>query len=102
MTFPDVLKAFLEVGMLGLCAIMMCVIFYENHKRSHQTDDEKNKLLVDNFKSLNNKMDNMVSSITNQNNRFVEIQEKTMCLSDSLKKNLQHIDESLKQEDHGF
>ena len=76
MTFPEVFKAFLEIGILGLCAVMMIIIFYENHKRSHQTDDEKNKLLTDNFKGLNDKMDNMVNNITAQNNRFIEFQEK--------------------------
>ena len=63
MTFPEVFKAFLEIGILGLCAVMMCIIFYENHKRSHQTDDEKNKLLTDNFKGLNEKMDTMDAEI---------------------------------------
>lgn len=74
--FTDVVKAFLEIGLLGLCAVMMIIIFYENHKRSHKTDDEKNKLLTDNFKGLNTKMDNMVNNITAQNNRFIEMQEK--------------------------
>ena len=74
--FANVLKAFLEVGLLGLCAVMMIIIFYSNHKRSHKVDDEKNKLLVDNFKNLNIKMDNMVEGITEQNKRFVEFQEK--------------------------
>ena len=63
--FTEILKAFLEVGLLGLCAIMMIVIFYENHKRSHQTDDEKNKLLTDSFKGLNAKMDNIVANKDN-------------------------------------
>ena len=74
--FTEVLKAFLEVGLLGLCAIMMIVIFYENHRKSNETDDKKNALIVDNFKSLNAKMDNMVNGITEQNRRFVEFQEK--------------------------
>jgi len=74
--FTEVLKAFLEVGLLGLCAIMMIVIFYENHKKSNETDDKKNALIVDNFKNLNAKMDNMVNGITEQNKRFVEFQEK--------------------------
>lgn len=76
MTFSEILKSFLEVGILGLCAIMMIIIFYENHKRSHIVDDEKNKLFRDNFTSLNNKIDNMVNNITTQNNRFIDFQEK--------------------------
>ena len=34
MGFAEGFKAFLEIGMLGLCSVMMCVIFYENHKRN--------------------------------------------------------------------
>ena len=76
MTFAEIFKAFLEIGILGLCAVMMIIIFYENHKRSHKTDDEKNKLLVDNFKGLNDKIDTMVNNISAQNTKFIEFQEK--------------------------
>lgn len=74
--FANVLKAFLEVGLLGLCAVMMIIIFYANHKRSHKVDDDKNKLITDNFKNMNTKMDNMVTNITEQNNKFMEFQAK--------------------------
>lgn len=74
--FAEVLKAFIEVGLLGLCAVMMIVIFYENHKRSHKTDDDKNKLITDQFASMNSKLDGMVNVITTQNTKFMEFQEQ--------------------------
>ena len=75
MNFPEVLKAFLEVGILGLCAIMMIIIFYENHKRSHQTDDEKNKLIVDNYNKIEDMLNGLTQNIQNQNNKLLERQE---------------------------
>lgn len=76
MTFPEVFKAFLEVGMLGLCAIMMCIIFYENHKRSQQTDDEKNKLIVENYNKIEAMLTSLTKNIQEQNNALLERQEQ--------------------------
>lgn len=74
--FTEVLKAFLEVGMLGLCAIMMIIIFYENHKRSNETDDNKNKFFAEQFNKLNEKMDTAYNKMQSQNDRFMELQEQ--------------------------
>lgn len=75
MTFSEGLKAFLEVGMLGLCAIMMCVIFYENHRRSHKVDDEKNKVLSDSYSEIKDMLNSLTHSIQEQNDRLLERQE---------------------------
>jgi len=76
MSFAEVVKAFLEIGILGVCAVLMIVTYYENHKRSHKIDDDKNELIATSFKDLNNKIDTMVNTITAQNNRLIEAQEK--------------------------
>ena len=35
MEFAGIVKAYLEVGVLGLNAIMLIIMFYENHKRMY-------------------------------------------------------------------
>ena len=75
MTFAEVAKTFLELGMLGSCAAMMIYIFYENHKRSHQTDDEKNKLIVDNYNKIETMLSTLTQNIQDQNNNLIERQE---------------------------
>lgn len=71
MEFTEALKAFLEVGMLGLCAIMMIVIFWENHKRQTENDTEKNKTISDNNKFVEQKLDNMIDVIKTQNDNVI-------------------------------
>ena len=74
--FADVLKAFLEVGLLGLCAVMVIIIFYENYKKGSKVDDQKNKFFANNFEKLSNKLDGVYSKIQEQNNKFFEMQEQ--------------------------
>lgn len=76
MASAEVIKLYLEVGVLGLCAILMIVIFYENHKRSHVTDDKKNELITTQFKQINDKIDGLVTNLQEQNNNFIKLQEK--------------------------
>ena len=75
MDFASVVKAFLEVGMLGLCAIMMIIVFYENHKRANLTDEEKNKLIKDNFDVIQKQLSGLMEDIQDQNNKLIERQE---------------------------
>lgn len=43
MEFADVFRAYLEVGMLGLCAILMIVLFYQNYQHNKKVEDDKTK-----------------------------------------------------------
>lgn len=76
MEFAGIVKAYLEVGVLGLNAIMLIIMFYENHKRSHAKEDEKDKLLGDNSKSLDDKLNKVLDTIQSQNDYLIKNQEK--------------------------
>lgn len=59
MDFSQALQAYMEVGFLGLCGVLICVMFYLFVKRSHQKEDEKDdnskskdKFIQDGFKSM--------------------------------------------------
>lgn len=52
MEFADIFKAYLEVGMLGLCAILMIIMFYQNYQKDKKLDETKTK-------KLNEQSDNM-------------------------------------------
>ena len=41
MEFTQALQAYMEVGFLGLCGVLVCIMFYLFVKRSHQKEDEK-------------------------------------------------------------
>ena len=76
MSFAEVVKAFMEIGILGVCSVLMIVTYYENHKRSHKTDNDKNELIVNSFNNLNDKMDHMLNTITTQNDKLISAQEQ--------------------------
>lgn len=76
MEFAEVLKAYLEVGMLGICAIMMIVLFYQNHKHNQNRDVEKDKWIKENNGNINKKLDTMIDTIQKQNDILIENQEK--------------------------
>lgn len=59
MDFSQALQAYMDVGFLGLCGVLICVMFYLFVKRSHQKEDEKDdnskskdKFIQDGFKSM--------------------------------------------------
>ena len=68
MEFAEGFKAFLEIGMLGLCSVMMCVIFYENHKRNNKVDDDKNKFISGNFTKIETMLTDLTKNVQEQNN----------------------------------
>lgn len=75
MEFAETVKAFVEIGMLGLCAVMMCIVFYENHRRDNETDSKKNKFISDNFNSIETMISDLTKNIQEQNNLLIERQE---------------------------
>lgn len=75
MEFAEGFKAFLEIGMLGLCSVMMCVIFYENHKRNNKVDDDKNKFISGNFNKIETMLTDLTKNVQEQNNLLIERQE---------------------------
>ena len=92
MSFAEVVKAFMEIGILGICAVLMIVTYYENHKRSHKTDDDKNQLIVNSFNNLSDKMDSMLNTITMQNSTLIKAQEQqaTVLINGLLNKVIHH------------
>lgn len=59
MEFAQALQAYMEVGFLGICGVLVVVMFYLFVKRSHQKEDEqdnkhtqKDNLIQNNFSTL--------------------------------------------------
>lgn len=65
-----ILKAFLEVGILGLCAISLIITFRENNKRAHKKDDEKDARI--DRKDLRNedRTDILLNALKEQNEKY--------------------------------
>jgi hypothetical protein len=61
--FAEVLKAYLEVGLLGLCAITLIALFYKNFIQSQKKDLEQTKL-------NDKRLDDLLDMIKNQNESY--------------------------------
>lgn len=83
MEWLDVAKAYTELGILGLVGVLFIVIIYQNFKRSHSKDDEKDKridkkddIYVQDKHNLENKFNEMIELIQQQNQEYQDQQAK--------------------------
>lgn len=83
MEFIDVLKAYLEIGFLGLCAVtVIWSLLHYIHKNTERENVDAEKLNAkDNFiittsNNLSDKLDNMMDMIQKQNSDFLERQSQ--------------------------
>lgn len=76
MEFGEALKIYLEVGLLGLCAIMMIVTYYKNNNRNNDRQDNQDKTIIDSNKRMEDKLNQLMDNIQQQNNIYQENQEK--------------------------
>lgn len=83
MEWLNVAKAYTELGILGLVGVLFIVIIYQNFKRSHSKDDEKDKridkkddIYVQDKHNLENKFNEMIELIQQQNQEYQDQQAK--------------------------
>lgn len=43
MEFAEVIKAYAEVGVLGLCAVLMIILFYKSYTRNEKSEEKESK-----------------------------------------------------------
>lgn len=65
-----IFKAFLEVGVLGICAITMITILLQNHKRFNKKDDEKDIRIDKKDDNQDKRYDKMMELMQQQNKEF--------------------------------
>lgn len=67
MEFADIFKAYLEVGILGLCAIMMIYLFFKNHKKDSDREKSQDNLIANNTNFLEEKFEKLLDMTQKQN-----------------------------------
>lgn len=76
MSFAELVKVYVEIGILGLCAVLTVMIAYLGFKRSHNDNKNKDKRLEENQDKLDGRFDAMLKMIQEQNQTFQEQQLK--------------------------
>lgn len=83
MEWLEVAKVYAELGILGLVGVLFIVIMYQSFKRNNQKDDEKDKridkkddIYVQDKHNLENKFNEMIELIQQQNQEYQDQQAK--------------------------
>lgn len=83
MEWLEVAKVYTELGILGLVGVLFIVIMYQSFKRNNQKDDEKDKridkkddIYVQDKHNLENKFNEMIELIQQQNQEYQDQQAK--------------------------
>ena len=83
MEWLEVAKVYTELGILGLVGVLFIVIMYQSFKRNSQKDDEKDKRIdkkddtyVQDKHNLENKFNEMIELIQQQNQEYQDQQAK--------------------------
>lgn len=70
MEWATITKAFLEVGMLGLCAVSMITMYIRDNKRNHIKDDEKDKRIDKKDERNEERTDLLLEAMKTQNEKY--------------------------------
>lgn len=83
MEWLEVAKVYAELGILGLVGVLFIVIMYQSFKRNNQKDDEKDRridkkddIYVQDKHNLENKFNEMIELIQQQNQEYQDQQAK--------------------------
>lgn len=83
MEWLEVAKVYTELGILGLVGVLFIVVMYQSFKRNNQKDDEKDKridkkddIYVQDKHNLENKFNEMIELIQQQNQEYQDQQAK--------------------------
>ena len=88
MEFAEVMKAYAEVGLLGLCAVLMIILFYQSYKRHEKTSDKESERV--------DKKDSLIESqlVTLMNNT---LEQQQKMFENQLEQNRQMLETYTKQ-----
>lgn len=76
MNWAEIVKVYVEIGILGLCGVLTIMIAYFGFKRSQDDNEHKDKKLEKNQDKLDDRFDTMLKMIQEQNHAFQEQQLK--------------------------
>ena len=76
MNWAELVKVYVEIGILGLCGILTVMIAYLGFKRSREDNKIKEKKLNENQDKLDDRFDAMLKIIQEQNSAFQKQQLK--------------------------
>ena len=76
MSWAELVKVYVEIGILGLCGVLTVLIAYLGFKRSKEDNKSKDKRLSKNQDKLDDRFDTMLKMIQEQNRAFQEQQLK--------------------------
>lgn len=76
MGLAEMIQAYMEIGFLGLCAVVVVTMFYQDHKNKQKHDREQEKVLSDNFNNMNEKITDLTNQIQKQNDLLIQRQEE--------------------------
>ena len=76
MEWAELVKMYIEIGVLGLCAILVIVMVWLNFKRTNKKDDEKDNKLDKRNDNLEKKFNEMLQLMQQQNQDYQEQQTK--------------------------
>lgn len=80
MEFAEILKAFVEVGVLGCCAVLVILMLYNNHKHNERRLDKKDDREDKGEELIQKELKDLIDVISDQNKIFQEQQAKNMDL----------------------
>lgn len=76
MEWLEASKAYIEIGVLGICAILVASIAWFSFKRNHKDLDNKDKTISDKDSNIEAKFNAMLEMIQKQNQEYQEQQAK--------------------------
>ena len=76
MEWAELVKMYIEIGVLGLCAILVIAMVWLNFKRTNKKDDEKDNKLDKRNDNLEKKFNEMLQLMQQQNQDYQEQQTK--------------------------
>lgn len=74
MEFAEVMKAYVEVGVLGLCAVLMIILFYQSYKRHEKFEDKESKRVDKKDTILENQLMTLMNNTLEQQQKMFENQ----------------------------
>lgn len=74
MEFAEVIKAYAEVGILGLCSVLMIILFYKSYKRQDDRDDKESKRVDKKDTLIENQLVTLMNNTLEQQQKMFENQ----------------------------
>lgn len=83
MEFAEVIKAYAEVGVLGLCAVLMVILFYKSYNRNNEKDNKESARVDQTNSLIQEQQSSLLKSLQEQQQKMFQLQlEQTKAMMD--------------------